>query len=117
MIEKQSPGWAAPAPTRLTPVKTLRRAAGADRDDLRRGRKPRCCHCRGRSPPRTLMYRERLVVDTERARIQRNMERHKVEMFSGTATFVDAHTVKAGDATLSADVFLIATGSRPHRPS
>src|SRR5207248_1876532 len=65
----------------------------------------------------TLMFRERLVVEAERARIWRNMERHKVEMFSGTATFVDAHTVKVGEQTLSADFFLIATGSRPHRPS
>src|SRR3954451_12369110 len=65
----------------------------------------------------TLMHRERLVVDAERARIWRNMERHKVEMFAGTGVFVDAHTVRVGEQTLTADYFLIATGSRPHRPS
>jgi NAD(P) transhydrogenase len=65
----------------------------------------------------TLMFRERLVVDAERARIWRNMERHKVDMFAGTASFVDAHTVEVGAERLSADYFLIATGSRPYRAS
>src|SRR5258708_15403182 len=65
----------------------------------------------------TLLHRERLVVGEERARIARNIDRHKVDLFPGAATFVDAHTVRVGDKTLDADFFLIATGSRPHRPS
>jgi NAD(P) transhydrogenase len=66
-----------------------------------------------------LMHRERLVVDTERARIWRNLERHKVDLISGTASFVDEHTIQLAESgrKLSAGVFLIATGSRPHRPS
>jgi NAD(P) transhydrogenase len=56
-------------------------------------------------------------VGEERERIARNMDRHKVDLFPGTAAFVDAHTVKVGDRLLTADFFLIATGSRPHRPS
>jgi NAD(P) transhydrogenase len=58
-------------------------------------------------------------VDTERARIWRNLERHKVDLISGTASFVDEHTIQLAESgrKLSAGVFLIATGSRPHRPS
>jgi len=118
MVEKQSPHLGgACTNTGTLPSKTLRESALALTGMTSRGMEAAVLSLPRPFAASTLMYRERLVVDTERARIRRNMERHKVEMFSGTATFVDAHTVKAGDATLSADVFLIATGSRPHRPS
>src|SRR5260370_19732351 len=70
----------------------------------------------------TLMHRERLVVGEERARIARNIDRHKVDLYPGTASFIDAHTLRVKgfdgvEKVLEAEVFLIATGSRPHRPS
>lgn len=74
----------------------------------------------------TLLYRERLITDRERARIGRNLERHHIERVDGHATFVDAHTVEVrpwpegapGEPQrLRARFFLVATGSRPHRPA
>jgi len=38
------------------------------------------------------------------------------DTFSGTASFVDAHTLRAGDTELTADRILIATGSRTAVP-
>jgi NAD(P) transhydrogenase len=66
----------------------------------------------------TLMHREQLVVGAERSRIARNVDRHGIELLTGTATFVNAHAVRIEEtgAVLEADRFLIATGSRPYRP-
>lgn len=50
-------------------------------------------------------------------RIADNLERHGVTPLRGTARFVDPHRLRIDDATeVSAEVILIATGSRPHRP-
>jgi NAD(P) transhydrogenase len=70
---------------------------------------------------RDFMARERFVVDRERARIVANLERHRVTLYRGTATFVDPHTVMVQPAdgpaqTLQAEIILIATGSYPYRP-
>lgn len=66
-------------------------------------------------------YRKRFVVDRERERIERNIERHNIDLVYGTASFVDAHTVEVkrrsgGTERLTADFFLVATGSHPFRP-
>jgi pyruvate/2-oxoglutarate dehydrogenase complex dihydrolipoamide dehydrogenase (E3) component len=45
-----------------------------------------------------------------------DLERAGIATFSAEATFVDAHTIRAGDAELSADRILIATGSRTAIP-
>jgi NAD(P) transhydrogenase len=64
------------------------------------------------------MHRERLVVGSEQSRIARNLDRHSILKISGSARFVDAHTVEITETgqKLDADFFLLATGSRPHRP-
>ena len=50
-----------------------------------------------------------------------NLERHRIEVRRGRATFADAHTVRVdgegGSTLLEAGVILIATGSTPRRPS
>ncbi len=56
------------------------------------------------------------VVREERARLSDNLARHGVTVVHGEARFVDAHTVEVGDRRLRGAHFLIATGSRPHRP-
>jgi NAD(P) transhydrogenase len=67
------------------------------------------------------MHHERAVVEMERCRILKNLQLHKVELIRGQASFQDAHTVcvdgSAGERVLQADVVLIATGSKPHRPA
>jgi NAD(P) transhydrogenase len=70
---------------------------------------------------RDFMQRERFVKDQERLRIRDNLHRHHVELFKGTATFIDAHTVavqpdRCPAVNLAAPVILIATGSYPFRP-
>ncbi len=70
---------------------------------------------------RDFMQRERFVVDQERLRIRENFHRHHVDLYKGSAAFVDPHTVavqpdRCPPVNLTADVVLIATGSYPHRP-
>jgi NAD(P) transhydrogenase len=66
------------------------------------------------------MHHERAVVEMERSRILKNLELHKIQLIHGQASFEDAHTVAVsrleGTRILSADVILIATGSKPYRP-
>jgi len=66
------------------------------------------------------MHHEREVVDMERQRILENLEKHKIELVRGQASFEDAHTVavsgSGGTRRLTAEVILISTGSTPNRP-
>ena len=120
MVEKQAPRLGgACTNTGTLPSKTLRESALALTGMSSRGLEEAVLALPRPYAAATLMHRERLVVDTERARIWRNLERHKIEMFAGTAAFVDPHTVKLVETgqTISAEVILVATGSRPHRPS
>src|SRR3954471_11993082 len=66
-----------------------------------------------------LMHRKRQVVTRETGRIAPNRGRNGADLLTGTARFVDAHTVEIVETgqRLDADFFLIATGSRPYRPS
>src|SRR5436305_1301059 len=70
----------------------------------------------------TLLYREHLVVESERRRIRKNLEREGIDVFAGIGSFVDAHTVqvKPPDGSepraLKGEVILVATGTRPYRP-
>lgn len=69
-----------------------------------------------------LMQRERAAVEAEWARIRGNLDRHGIYCVQGTARFV-AHdqieVVRHGEAPrlLSAEAFLVATGTRPDRPA
>src|SRR5947209_9593743 len=71
---------------------------------------------------RDFLGRERIVKETERARIMENLRRHQVTVYMGEASFVDPHTVaiKANRCPafeIKGDVILIATGSYPLRPT
>ncbi len=69
------------------------------------------------------MYRKDVVRDAERLRARRNLERHGIERFTGSARLAGAHAVVVTDPrdgserTLSAAFILIATGSTPARPA
>jgi NAD(P) transhydrogenase len=67
------------------------------------------------------MHHERAVVEMERLRIMKNLELHKIELVRGPASFEDPRTIVVagpdGMRRLSADVILIATGSKPYRPA
>jgi NAD(P) transhydrogenase len=67
------------------------------------------------------MYRQQSVVENERSLVQRNLERHNIELVRGEATLKDSHTVRVlkpdGAALdLTTDIILIATGSSPYHP-
>jgi NAD(P) transhydrogenase len=68
-----------------------------------------------------LMSRKQAIVDAEAAAFRQNFQRHGVEYVPGLASFVDANTLSVksskGERRLSAERFLIATGSKPHRPA
>ena len=67
------------------------------------------------------MHRKDVIVNHERDKLQKNLAAHHVDVFAGTAAFVDAHTLVVtaehkSPVQLQGQVVLIATGSRPHRP-
>jgi NAD(P) transhydrogenase len=67
------------------------------------------------------MYRQHIVVESEWGIIQRNLERHGIEVIWGTASLRDAHTVHVqlaggGARDLTTAFVLIATGSSPYHP-
>jgi NAD(P) transhydrogenase len=104
--------------TGTLPSKTLRETALAITGMASRGLEEAVLALPKPYTASTLMHREHLVVGSEQARIGRNLERHRIARVPGTARFVDAHTVEVAETgqKLDADFFLIATGSRPHRP-
>ncbi len=118
MVEKAAPHLGgACTNTGTLPSKTLRESALALTGMTSRGLEAAVLALPRPYAASTLMHRERMVVCEERERIARNVDRHKIDLFPGTAAFVDAHTVRVSDKLLDANFFLIATGSRPHRPS
>jgi NAD(P) transhydrogenase len=74
---------------------------------------------------RRLMGRLRAVTAGQVAQILRNLDRHQITLVHGEAEFISAHEVVVRDPApgsaparrLTADVFLIATGSSPLRPA
>lgn len=67
------------------------------------------------------LHHERTVKDAERTRVRHNMLRHGVDVYQGTASFQDRHTIRiiAPGRTphlLQGDIILVATGSSPYRP-
>ncbi len=68
-----------------------------------------------------LMSRKKAIADAESNQFLANFDRHQIEYVRGTGRFVDAKTLAitsaAGEQRVSAEFFLIATGSKPHRPS
>ena len=62
------------------------------------------------------------VISAQVASRQRFYDRNRVPIHRGVARFVDAHTIEVGDAgtdavtRLTAEHFVIATGSRPYHP-
>ncbi len=68
------------------------------------------------------MYRERLIVRRELDLINASLDKYRIEILGAHGRFVDPHTIeldRAGqpEERVTADVVLIATGSRPNRPA
>jgi len=121
LVERAPALGGAAANTGTLPSKTLRETALYLSGFRQRGMHGVTLSMADHVTARDFLFHQQNVTATERGRIQANLERHKVDQYQGFASFTDPHTVSVtpenGPAvTLSADVFLIATGSRPHRP-
>ena len=61
------------------------------------------------------------VIERERTVIIDQLERNYIDVFSGTASFQDTHTVKVANEDrvdlIEAENILVATGTRPSRPA
>lgn len=68
-----------------------------------------------------IMDRTHSVIEEERVMTEEHFRRNKVEAVKGTASFVDKHTIaiknSEGECTVKAKTIIIATGTRPRRPS
>lgn len=73
-----------------------------------------------RASVRDLLFRERAVSQEESVRVQQNMAAHCVDVFQGKGRLTDAHEVivrrPGHEEKLTADVVLVATGSKPLHP-
>jgi NAD(P) transhydrogenase len=70
---------------------------------------------------RDFMHREKEVVRTLWGLIEANLERHRIELVRGLASFEDPRTIRvrsegAPDRLLTAPVILVASGSYPNWP-
>ena len=139
LIEREGPVELGGACTNTgtLPSKTLRESALALTGMSSRGLEEAVLSLPRPFAASTLLHRERLIVERSRMRIRHNLDRHGVELFSGSAAFVDANTVRVrqgprwhdnphappgnhtespADPVLAAPFVLLATGSRPRRP-
>ena len=75
------------------------------------------------------MYHEQRVTASERARITHNLRHYNIDLYRGTASFVDSHAIRiannrrddqegvaSSETLLRGEKILIATGSSPQRP-
>jgi NAD(P) transhydrogenase len=74
-----------------------------------------------RATLRDFLSREQGLVREYQLKVLTNLENHNVDVVPGHASFIDPHTVKVEHPLrppilLSADVFLIASGSHPRHP-
>lgn len=78
-------------------------------------------HTKEQTTLRDFLSKEHALVRDYQEKVRANLDNHHVDVVPGHASFVDPHTVKVEHPRkptilLSADVFLIACGARPHRP-
>lgn len=122
LVEKAQALGGAAANTGTLPSKTLRETALYLSGFRQRGLHGVTLGLADQVTARDFLFHQHNVTETERTRIQTNLERHRVDRYRGFASFTDAHTISVAQdggesVTLTADFFLVATGSRPHRPA
>jgi NAD(P) transhydrogenase len=121
LVEREPVLGGAAANTGTLPSKTLRETALYLSGFRQRGLYGVNMGLKDRVTARDFLYRERQVQHNEHLRIIANLKKHRVDLYNGHASFVDAHTVKlenrdAAPVTIHGTIVLIATGSHPYRP-
>jgi len=122
LVEMEEVLGGAAANTGTLPSKTLRESALYLSGFRQRGLYGISFGLKDKVTARDFLYRERLVVQSEHARIANNIKRHDIALYRGVAAFVDSNTISitpknAAPTNIEGDVFLIASGSNPHHPS
>jgi len=122
LIEREPVLGGAAANTGTLPSKTLRETALYLSGFRQRGLYGVTMALKEKVTARDFLYRERQVQHTEHLRIMANLKRHRIDLFNGHASFLDAHTVQlqnrgSAPVALAAGHVLIATGSHPYRPA
>jgi len=120
LVERGTAFGGAATNTGTLPSKTLRETSLTLSGFRNRGLYGVDLSLRRQATVQDLMRRAATMMDTERDRIESNLERHRVMVFHGEGSFVDARTVRVArpgepPLDLSAEVVLIATGSSPRR--
>src|SRR5512140_2200554 len=121
LVEKEAVPGGASANTGTIPSKALRETALAIQQARGRGAHGIEMRVSGQVTIPELMGRRGLVTGREHSRIRDALNRAGVEQLRGTASFVDAHTLRVevpegGAQELHAEVVLLATGTRPFHP-
>ncbi len=121
LIEKEAVPGGASANTGTIPSKALRETALALLQARRRDVHGFLLRVADTVTVPALMGRRGLVTAREHNRIRERLSAHGVETFRGTASFVDAHTLRVspddGDhLEIRAGIILLAPGTRPLHP-
>ncbi|HWO01473.1 MAG TPA: Si-specific NAD(P)(+) transhydrogenase [Blastocatellia bacterium] len=126
IVEKGSEVGGAVANTGTLPSKTLRETALALSGLRARNLYGVDLSLRREATIADLMHHERTVTANERARIRGYLRILNIQLYQGTAEFVDPHTIRvsndqsqegsAPEKLLRAEKILIGTGSSPYRP-
>ena len=121
LVEKETELGGAAANTGTLPSKTLRETSLYLSGFRQRGLYGMEVNFKDRVTARDFLYREKIVSQNERERIQTNIQLHNIDLFKGEASFVDTNTVSikpnnSKETHINGDVILIATGSYPFRP-
>ncbi|MBS0615345.1 MAG: Si-specific NAD(P)(+) transhydrogenase [Verrucomicrobia bacterium] len=63
------------------------------------------------------LYLKNFVCASAGAEVFENLKRHGIDIYHGTASFEDPHTIRVGEQVLRGDNIIIATGSYPYHPA
>ena len=121
LVEKENVLGGAAANTGTLPSKTLRESSLYLSGFKQRGLYGISSKLKEQVTAKDFLYRERMVVQGERSRISDNLEKHKVDVYRGEASFADGHTLEVATKNgssiqLTGGKILIATGSYPFQP-
>jgi NAD(P) transhydrogenase len=121
VIEKEAVPGGACANTGTIPSKALRETALALLQSKRRDVHGFILQVAETMTVAALMGRRGLVTAREHTRIRNRFSQYAIETFRGTASFLDANTLKVSvpdgsTQEIRAEVILIATGTRPFHP-
>ena len=121
VIEKEAVPGGACANTGTIPSKALRETALAMAQSKRRDVHGFILQVADTISVSALMGRRGLVTAREHTRIRGRLSQYAIEMFRGTASFLDPHTLRVavpdgGAQEIRGDVILLATGTRPFHP-